>query len=98
MTTVRNCVDRGIQLTFKSGNMKFSKNNLNPQKSLSNVYYQMSCLFLSGLPSCPPVPVLKPRCSIADCLPFYTAMLDMLLIGSQNRWHKRDPGRHMSKF
>ena len=58
----------------------------------------MSCLFLSGPPSCPPVPVLKPRCSIADCLPFYTAMLDILLIGSQNRWHKRDPGRHMSKF
>ena len=34
----------------------------------------------------------QPRCSIADCLPFYTAMLNMLLIGSQNRWHKRDLG------
>ena len=33
----------------------------------------MSCLFLSGPPSRPPVPVSKPRCSIG--LPSYTAML-----------------------
>ena len=35
------------------------------------------------------------RCSIADCLLFYTAMLNILLIGSQNRWHKRDLGAHV---
>ena len=40
----------------------------------------------------------QPRCSIADCLPFYTAMLNMLLIGSQNRWHKRDPGGTCQNF
>ena len=33
--------DRGIQLTFKGGGgeYKIFENNLNPQKSLSNVYY-----------------------------------------------------------
>ena len=45
----------------------------------------MSCRFVSGPPSRPPVPASKPRCSIG--LPFSTTML---LIGSQNRWHKRD--------
>ena len=55
----------------------------------------MSCLFLSGPPSRPPVPT---QCSIADCLPFYTAMLNLLLIGSQNRWHKWDPGGKCQNF
>ena len=45
----------------------------------------MSCLFISEPPSRPPVPVLKPQ--MQHWLPFSTAML---LIGSQNRWHKRD--------
>ena len=55
----------------------------------------MSCVFLSGLPFRPPVPVLKPRCR---CRLFATAMLNMLLIGSQNRWHKRDPGGTCQNF
>ena len=33
----------------------------------------MSCLFLSGPPLGPPVPVSTPTCNIG--LPFYTAML-----------------------
>ena len=41
MTTVINCVDRGIQLTFKEGGLEYEifEKYLNPQKSLSNVYY-----------------------------------------------------------
>ena len=56
----------------------------------------MSCVFLSGPPSRPPVPVSKPRCSIADCLP--QPCLTCFLIGSQNKWHKRDPGGTCQNF
>ena len=56
----------------------------------------MSCVFLSEPPSCPPVPVLRPRCSIANCLP--QPCLTCFLIGSQNKWHKRDPGGTCQNF
>ena len=40
LTTVRNCVDRGIQLTFKErGGYEIFEKYLNRPKSLSYIYY-----------------------------------------------------------
>ena len=81
-------------MTFKGGGggIKFSRNICEPSK-ISHL-----CILLNVVSFSKWASIASTRCSIADCLPFYTAMLNMLLIGSQNRWHKRDLGAHVKNL